>query len=44
MVSGSQAGKSEGLRQIVMKVFLLSVRRFISLILRFISLRTLANT
>jgi len=43
-VSGSQVGKSEGLRQIAMEVSLLLTRRFISLILRFISLRTLANT
>jgi len=43
-LSGSQVGKSEGLRQIAMEVSLLLTRRFISLILRFISLRTLANT
>jgi len=43
-LSGSQVGKSEGLRQIAMEVSLLLTCCFISLILRFISLRTLANT
>ena len=43
-MSGSQVGKSEGLRQIAMEVSLLLTCCFISLILRFISLRTLTNT